>query len=97
MTTEASSEGLMLGTAYHDLDLCSVLFLSSGQPGATTKSLQASVSPAWLPFTSCVAGPLKQGVFTYMDLEGALEPREQTVACRLASIFFHQIPQRVCV
>lgn len=32
MTTAASSEGLegmVLGTAYHDLDLCSVLFLSS--------------------------------------------------------------------
>ena len=85
------------GTAYHDLDLRFFLFLSSGQPGVTRKSLQASVSPAWLPFTSYVAEPLKQEVFTYMDLEGALEPREQTVACRLASVFFHQIPQRVCV
>lgn len=30
------------GTAYRDLDLRFLLFLSSGQPGATTMSRQAS-------------------------------------------------------
>lgn len=31
--------GRVLGTAYRDLDLCFLLFLSSGQPGATIMSL----------------------------------------------------------
>ena len=64
MTTAASSEGLqwmVLGTAYRDPDLCFLFFLSSGQPGATRKLLQASVSPAWFPFACCVAEPLKEG------------------------------------
>lgn len=30
-----------LGTTYHDLGLCFLLFLSSGQPEGTKKSLQA--------------------------------------------------------
>lgn len=43
----------VLGTAYHDLGLCFLFFLSSGQPEGTRESLQASslglapTSPLW--------------------------------------------------